>query len=105
METGFHTSLLGLRIITSHLFTLISTAQRVMIGIRSNVTRCVGMQGRRSTTWLSVLAEDVMKNKQVFLLEGSGRIFKAVQNSQDGGQHCYFKLPISLKAPFLMAVI
>lgn len=34
-------------------------------------------------------------NKQVFLLEGSGKLFKA--NSPDGGQHCYFK--------FLTAVI
>lgn len=103
METGFHTSLLGLRIITSHLFTLILTAQRVLIGIRTNVTRRVGTQGSRSATLLSALAEDVMMNKQVFLMEGSGRFYK--ENSPDGGQHCYFKLPISLEAPFLTAVI
>ncbi|KAL1277651.1 hypothetical protein QQF64_024324 [Cirrhinus molitorella] len=52
---------------------------------------------------LSVLAKDVMMNKQVFLMEGSGRFFK--EYSPDGGQHCSFKLPISLEAPYVTAVI
>lgn len=51
---------------------------------------------------LSVLADDVMMDKQVFLLEGSGRFLKS--NSPDDGQHCSFKPPISLDS-FLMAVI
>ncbi len=70
-----------MRIITSHLFTLILTAQRVLIGIGTNVTWRVGTQG--SSTWLSVLAKDVMMNKQVFLLEGSGRLFKATVQMVD----------------------
>lgn len=82
--------LLGLRIITSHLFTLIMTAQSID-WYRHQYHAACRNAGRRSATRLSVLAKDVMMNKQQFLLEGSGRLFKA--NAPNGGNTVILNYP------------